>query len=49
MEAGEGQREGDTESEIGSRFRAVSTEPDARLKPLNLEIMTRAEVGCLTD
>ena len=29
---GEGQREGDTESETGSRLRAVSTEPDAGLQ-----------------
>ena len=29
---GEGQREGDTESETGSRLRAVSTEPDAGLE-----------------
>ena len=32
--------EGDTESEAGSRLRAVSTEPDAGLEPTNLEIMT---------
>ena len=30
----------DTESEAGSRLRAVSTEPDAGLEPTNGEIMT---------
>ena len=34
------EREGDAESEGGSRLRAVSTEPDAGLKPTNREIMT---------
>ena len=34
------EREGDTESEMGSRLRAVSTEPDARLEPTNCEIVT---------
>ena len=34
------EREGNTESEAGSRLRAVSTEPDAGLKPTNREIMT---------
>ena len=33
-------REGDTESEAGSRLRAVSTEPDVGLEPTNHEIMT---------
>ena len=48
--SGEGaEREGDTESEAGSRLRAVSTEPAARLKPTNHEIMTGAEVRCLTN
>ena len=32
------EREGDTESEAGSRLRAVSTEPNAGLKPTNCEI-----------
>ena len=36
----EREREGDTECEAGSRLRAVSTEPDAGLKPMNCEIMT---------
>ena len=41
MQAGEGaEREGDTESEAGSRLQAVSTEPDAGLEPTGLEIMT---------
>ena len=37
---GEGQREGDTESETGSWLRAVSTEPDAGLELTEHEIMT---------
>ena len=41
--------EGDTESEAGSRLQAVSTEPDVGLELVNREIMTRAEVGGLTD
>ena len=49
MWEGEGLREGDTESEAGSRIRAVSTEPDAGLKLTDHEIMTWAEVGRLTD
>ena len=43
------EREGDTKSEAGSRLRAVSTEPDAGFEPMNREIMTWAEVGCLMD
>ena len=40
-QVGEGaEREGDTESEAGSRLRAISTDPDARLKLTNCEIMT---------
>ena len=46
---GGAEREGDTESETGSRLWAVSTEPDAGLEPTNHEIMTWAEVGRLTD
>ena len=42
-------RDWDTESEAGSRLRAVSREPDAGLKLTNLEITTRVEVGCSTD
>ena len=43
------EREGDTESEAGSRLWAVSTEPDMGLEPTDREIMTWAEVGRLTD
>ena len=43
------ERDGDTESEAGSRLRAVSTEPDAGLELTNCEIMTRTEVGHLAD
>ena len=43
------EREGDTNSEAGSRLRAVGTVPDAGLEPTNHEIMTRAEVGRLTN
>ena len=46
---GERQREGDTESEAGSRLQAVSKEPDAGLNLTNREIMTRDEVGCSTN
>ena len=37
---GGAEREGDTDSEAGSRPRAVSTEPDAGLELTNHEIMT---------
>ena len=47
-QAGEGQREGDTELEAGSGLQAVSTEPAEGLEPTNREIMTQAEVGCLS-
>ena len=46
---GGAEREGDTESEAGSRLWAVSTEPDAGLEPRNHEIMTWADVRSLTD
>ena len=49
MSGGGVEREGDTESEAGSRLWAVSTEPDAGLQLTNHEIMTWAEVGCSTD
>ena len=51
MPAGERQRETDrqTDSEAGSRLRAVSTEPDAGLEPTNREIVTGAKVGPSTD
>ena len=40
MNRGGAEREGDTESEMGSRLRAVSTEPDAGLELTDHEIMT---------
>ena len=49
MNRGGSEKEGDTESETGSRIWAVSTEPDAGLEPTDREIMTWAEVGRLTD
>ena len=49
MSRGEADREGDTESEAGSRLWAVSKEPDAGPKPTNHEIKTWAEVKRLTD
>ena len=49
MNRGGAEREGDTESETGTRLRAVSTEPDAGLEVTDREIVTGAEVGRLTD
>ena len=49
MSEGGAERKGDTELEAGSRLYAVSTEPDVGLEPTNHEIMTWAEVGCLTN
>ena len=43
------EREGDTESEAGSRLWAMSPEPDAGLELMDHEIVTWAEVGRLTD
>ena len=40
MSTGGTEREGDTESEAGSRLWAVSTEPNAGLKFTNCEIVT---------
>ena len=40
MSGGGAEREGDTESEAGSRLRAVSTEHDAGRELANREIMT---------
>ena len=40
MNRGGAEREGDTESETGSRLRAVSTEPDEGLELTDREIMT---------
>ena len=34
------EREGDTESEAGSRLRAISTEPDVGLELMDREIVT---------
>ena len=49
MNGGGAEREGDTESEAGSRLRAVSPEPDAGLELPDCEIVTWAEVGRPTD
>ena len=46
---GGAEREGDTESEAGSRLWAGSTEPDVGLELTNREIMTWPEVRSLTD
>ena len=43
------EREGDTESEAGTRLQAVSMEPDAGLELMDCEIMIWARVGHLTD
>ena len=43
------EREGDTESEAGSRLPAVSTEQDAGLEPTSCELVSGAEVGRFTD
>ena len=40
MSRGGAQREEDTESKVGSRLRAVSTEPDVGLELENCEIMS---------
>ena len=40
MSGGGVEREGDTESETGSRLGAVSTEPDPGLELMDREIMT---------
>ena len=40
MNGGGAEREGDTESEAGSRLRATSPEPDAGLELTEREIMT---------
>ena len=40
MSRGGAEREEDTESKAGSRYRAVSTEPDAGLELTECEIMT---------
>ena len=40
MSEGGTEREGDTESEAGSRLRAISTGPDMGLELMDLEITT---------
>ena len=40
MSGGGAEREGDTEFEAGSRFYAVSTEPDTGFELMNPEMMT---------
>ena len=40
MNGGGAEREGDTESEAGSRLRAVGTEPDTELELTDREIVT---------
>ena len=40
MSRGGAEREGDAESEAGSRLRAVRTEPDAGLELTDRDIMT---------
>ena len=49
MSRGGSEREGDTESEAGSRLWAVSTEPDMGLEPTDRETMAWAEVRRSTD
>ena len=49
MSGGGAEREGDPESEAGSRLRAVVTGPDAGLELTNREIVTRAEVARPAD
>ena len=49
MNRGGAEREGDTESETGSRLWGVGTEPDAGLELTDREITTWAEVGRLAD
>ena len=40
MSGGEAEREGDTESRVGSRLWADTTEPNMGFEPKNHEIMT---------
>ena len=49
MNGGGSEKEGDRGSETGSRLGAVSTKPDSGLELTDHEIMTRAEVGRVTD
>ena len=47
--SGEGAERGRQRSEAGSRFWALSTEPDTGLELTSHKIMTLVEVGCLTN
>ena len=49
MNGGGAEREGDTESEAGSRLWAISPEPDPGLELMDREFVTWVEVGRLTD
>ena len=49
MSRGGADREGDIESEAGSRLRGVSTEPKAGLKLTDREIMSWAEASRSTN
>ena len=49
MNGGGAEREGDTESEAGSKLWAISPEPDVGLELTNREIVTWAEVGRSTE
>ena len=49
MSGGGAEREGDAESEAGSRLWAVSTELDAGLELTNPKIVTWADVGRLIN
>ena len=49
MSRGGAEREGDTERKAGSRPWAISAEPDTGLELMDCEIMTWADVGCLTN
>ena len=44
MARGGAEREGDTESEVGSGLRAVCAEPDAGLELMSCEIVTKSDV-----
>ena len=47
MNGGGAEREGDTESETGSRLRAISPKPDAGLELMGLELTDREIVTWL--
>ena len=49
MNGGGAEREGDTESETGSRLWAISPEPNAGLELTDREIVTWVKLGHLTD